>query len=354
MWPYFVPVLSVLMLQMKIGRESVSKIQYMVAFFILFCFAAFRGNGDYDYFAYIQYSRYVTSLGDVFRNSIPMEIGFRAISYFVNILGVHQQFVIMIMNFISLACIYKFILKYSPDRIFSVLLFLPLYFQYDMHGARAAVAIGIGTLSAQYLYDKKVLKYLAIVFLASTFHKSALILIPMYFIGNIKVDKVLGILSILVLTLLTRFVSFSKIILVLLNLLSLDTLAYKFGSYMQSIRFGYAFKLYDPRFILVVGIYVVATIILDKSDKLQNLFINYVWVNALLMIIFHEHTVFVTRLTAYFNIYTIILIPYIVSYFRKPQNISSYYLVKLSAIYIYIPYITRFLIGAVEYKLFFF
>ncbi|NMA85358.1 MAG: EpsG family protein [Epulopiscium sp.] len=353
MWPYFFIVFSILLLQIEFSKKNTNKIRYSLAFLLLFSFAALRGNGNGDYFSYLKYSTFITSIDNVLNSNFPMEIGFRIISYVVNKLGIHQQAVIVIMNLISLICIYKFIENYSPDKILSILFFLPIYFQFDMHAARTAVAIGISTFSFKYLHQRKPLKYLLVILLASFFHKTAMILIIMYFVGNIKINRYLGLMSILGASLLTKFVSFSSVILHMLKFFRLNSFAHRYYIYTQSQAYGYSYKLYDPRLFLVIGIYTLAKILLDNSDELQNLLINYIWMNALLMIIFSEHTVFVTRLTCYFNIYTIILIPYIISNHRIISNRTLYNLTKLSYIYIYISYILALLSGAVEYKLFF-
>ena len=128
MMPYYLLIIFILILQLRFNQTSEKHISFFGAFLVLFMFAALRGNGDGDYFNYLSYSKLVTSIEDVLEASIPTEIGFRLISYFVNSVGLHQQMVIAIMNFISLTCIFLFIKKYSPDKLLSVFLFLPLYF----------------------------------------------------------------------------------------------------------------------------------------------------------------------------------------------------------------------------------
>ena len=353
MWPYFVILLITFLAQIQLSKRSNRNVGFTLIFVVLFLFAALRGNGDGDYFNYLIYSKYITTFSNVLDFRFPMEIGFRLISYLVNSLGLHEQTVIAIMNLISLTCIYTFINKYSPDKALSVLLFLPLYFQYDMHAARTAVAIGISTLSFQYIYDRNLLKYVFVVFLASAFHKSAFILLPMYFIGHLKINRSFGALVLLVMFFITELVSTSTLALRLLNIIGLNSIAARFQVYMSSTRFGYAFKLYDPRFFLVIGTYLLATSVLRKTDKMHNTLINYMWVNSLLMIFFREHTAFVTRLSSFFNIYSIIVIPHIIFVYKERMEGNMAGLTKLSFVYAYLLYISALLVGAVEYKLFF-
>ena len=147
MLPYFILIAVILISQIKVHKRSNQTYKLFLMFVGLFIFAAIRGSGSGDYFNYLIFSKYVTNFGDVASKSIPMEIGFRFMSYINNILGFHEQTVIAAMNFISLLCTYKFIKKYSPDKVLSVLLFLPLFLQYDMHASRTAVAMGISLFS---------------------------------------------------------------------------------------------------------------------------------------------------------------------------------------------------------------
>lgn len=352
MIPRLILVTIIILLQLSYGKKDNSSLRYKLAFVLLFLFAALRGTGDGDYFAYLKYSTYITSLKDVF-GSFPMEIGFRVISFINNSLGLHEQVVIMAMNLISLLCTYKFIKDYSSDNMLSILLFLPIYFQFDMHAARSAVAIGISIMSFKYLYEKRLLKYIGIILLASCFHKSALILLPIYFIIDIKMDTLISIGSIIILLLLSFVFSMNQIVLNILQTLGFNSLAFRFSAYMNSERFGYPFKIYDPRLLLVIGIFIMAVYMLNKQNKFENLLINLIWLNVLCILVFRESTTFVNRLAAYFNIYTIIIIPEILTKYKNQFNKRKYLLYKLSVICIYLAYVFRFVLYGVDYSFFF-
>lgn len=351
MYPYFLLLLTILILQVKFHRRYSKDVSFVFAVVLLFLFAAFRGNGKGDYFAYLRFAEYVTMPSVVFDSGFPMEFGFRAIAYLVNVIGLHPQAVIALMNLISLTCIYHFVKNYSSDKMLSLLAFLPLYFQLDMHAARTAVAVSISTLSLGYLLDKKAARYFLVIFLASLFHRSVLILVPTYFAVSLRVDKLLGFLIVLTVGALSILVSFSTIVLRLGSILGLESLVTRFYIYTQSLDYGYAFSLLDPRFLLVLTTYFLTILVLKGDDRFHTVLTNYIWLNTLLIIIFREHTVFVTRLTSFFNVYTIILIPEILKNL-KISSWGTYGVFKLGFTYIYLAYTSALLIGSVEYRLF--
>ena len=235
-----------------------------------------------------------------------------------------------------------------------------------MHTARTAVAIGLGTLGLKYVYENKLLRFSIAVIVASCFHQSALVLFLIYFIRNIKIRLNVGIFMMVLVIVFTEFINVDNMVLTFLNLIGLNNLSSRYFTYTQSSEFGYPFNLYDPRLILLIVILIIANYILKNASRLENLFVNYLWVNIFIIIIFRDHTAFVMRFSSYFNVYTIILVPMILYRWKEYNNkslyrisaiatydITSYHLLKLSVICIYFLYIAALLYGYVEYKLFF-
>lgn len=371
MLPYLVFVLIILLFQYT------PKIKYreIISFFILLFFSAFRGNGDGDYFRYLHLTTFMKKISDIFDSTFPAEIGFRVLSYINNQFGFDPQVVIATMNIISLTATFYIINRYSRDKMLSIFLFLPLFFQYDMHAARTAVAIGISMLAFNYLYNERLFKFCIVVFLASLFHKTSLVLLILVVFKFIKFNR----LSMLWITGITvvgsLFISLNKMIYIILSIIPDKSIADRFLTYINSSEYGYPFKLYDPRLLLVFLIFILCIYTLGATQK-EIYYKHIIWTNLLLIIILREHTVFVTRLTAYFNIYTILIIPEVIFnkknfnqkislYFGKIKFIKSKFIklienlltsesfIKNSFILIYCAYISRYIIINVPYRLFF-
>ena len=369
MTPYILLILFVAFLQFK-NKSNNDKKSFIIAMLVLFSFAAFRGNGSGDYFTYIEYSKYITSLDMVFASNFPMEIGFRIISYFVNITSLHQQFVIIIMNAISIACIGIFIKRHSSNKILSVFLFLPFYLQFDMHTARTAVAIGISVLSFQYIIDKKIIKFIIIVLLASAFHVISLAVLIIYLFKNIKFDIKIGLFMIAASMIIVSVVSIDETLVSLFDVIGLREISLKYLAYVSNKSYGYAFSLFDPRLLISIGIYILAKLRLTNPNKSETLLINITWLSAIVMVMLHEHTIFVIRASSFFAIYTIILIPMLlrrikdcvtlkiekfkIFTYKKISEIKGYYLFNTFVVLFFTAYTAVLLYrNAVEYKLFF-
>jgi hypothetical protein len=342
----------VLLSQIRLSKRSNRNVGLILLSILLFLFAALRGNGDGDYFNYLRFSEYITDFTKVLDFRFPMEIGFRIIAYLTNLAGLPPQMVIAAMNLVSIGCVSAFVKKYSPDKPLSMLVFLPLFLQYDMHAARTAVAMAIGLFSFPFLLQQSFLKYTGVVALAGCFHLSAWILLPMYFIGHLKVQRIVGFGTILGLLLLRQIISTSEIALSVLRVLGLESSANRLQIYMESTTYGYSFALYDPRFILALGTYMLATRMLDRSDPEHNLMINYTWVNSLVMLFFSEHTALVTRLSAFFSVFSIVVIPHMIISF-KSRNVAMARTIKLAYVYVFLLYTVSLCVRMVEYVFFF-
>ncbi|MCL2151837.1 MAG: EpsG family protein [Oscillospiraceae bacterium] len=374
MVPYIVLVLFIALIQIrkKTNLDEVDR-TYFFALLVLFLFAALRGNGDGDYFAYLRFSTYVTSFRHVISPSVPVEIGFRFISYIVNTAGIHPQYVIMIMNAISLICVSVFIRKYSSDRVLSLLLFLPVYFQYDMHAARTAVAIGISLLGFGYIIDKKLVRFVITILIAATFHRTVLILLPLYFTRTIKIRAVPGILLLLIAIIATEIISVNTFAVTVLRSIGLVSMANRFEAYIGNVNFGYAFSILDPRLFISTGIFILSSYRLKNRNVTENVLINSALISSLIMVIFRDTTVFVVRLSGYYTIYTIILIPIILKrlYYIEHDCLNdifseslrkkcasflvNYNLAKTTVVLFFCAYLGVYLYRfAVEYRLYFY
>lgn len=96
---------------------------------------------------------------------------------------------LIISKFIVFLLIYKFLLKYSENFYFSVFIFLSMIgigaiFIFIDNPLRFMLAFGIVVSSLKHLLSKSFLKFLILILVASSFHISALILIPVFFLSK--------------------------------------------------------------------------------------------------------------------------------------------------------------------------
>ena len=98
-----------------------------------------------------------------------------------------------IFIFLYTICMYAIILhsfrKYAKNYPLASILFMALVFYFSFTYLRQMFAAAIIGLSIRYIIERKFLKYCAIILAAFSFHNSAIIFFPMYFIANRKYPK---------------------------------------------------------------------------------------------------------------------------------------------------------------------
>ena len=103
--------------------------------------------------------------------------------------GDYQFFITMISFFVILANAHL-IRKYSPDPLQSILYcFGLLYFSFYFSALKQSVAMIFVIYSFDAITDRKLLKFLILLALASVFHYPALVFLPAYWIGNMRLGR---------------------------------------------------------------------------------------------------------------------------------------------------------------------
>lgn len=101
-----------------------------------------------------------------------------------------SQILLISVALISIASISYMIYKYSENCLLSYVIYLGMpVFLINYSGLRQTIAIAITVLSYSFIREKKFLKFVALVILASLFHKSAVIFLiayPLYYSKNLS------------------------------------------------------------------------------------------------------------------------------------------------------------------------
>lgn len=104
------------------------------------------------------------------------------------------QWWLMTIAIISGVCIMVVIRKYSCSFFYSAFLFMTMItFTWLMNGMRQFICVAILFLCCDWIKDGKFIRFLIAVLLMSTFHMTALLMIPIYFVARSKPwDKKIG------------------------------------------------------------------------------------------------------------------------------------------------------------------
>ena len=230
------------------------------------------------------------------------------------------QTIIIIYSLITLYFINKGIKRNltKKDRsknVYIIFYTFPLFYLSFLSLMRQGVAISLIFYSYTYIKDRKLIKFIFIIVLASLFHKTALMILPIYFFYNIKVNPKLYIV------ILGIGVFFDKIFIKLVIKYNIPLIS-KYQIYViNSIGEG-GTKLFYV--IFLIGLTVLFLLYLDKKFYQKNTFLiimtlSGVFIYCSLISLGHLGP----RMSIYFFIYILYLIPEIEKSLEK-IGISKY------------------------------
>lgn len=156
-----------------------------ISFFLIFLFLALRYNFGNDYKAYSNlFNKINLSYTNLFDESVYGEVGWKILCRLFKPLGFFAM--TAIIAFFSCLVYYRFVTKYVPLKYywFAVFLYIfnPAFLLTHLSAMRQNVSIILFILSLEYLFKKDAFRYILCIAIATLFHMSAIVLIPVYFL----------------------------------------------------------------------------------------------------------------------------------------------------------------------------
>mgnify|MGYP000359591255 CR=1 FL=1 len=257
------------------------------------------------------------------------DIGFGILQMILKSYSNNPQLLIFITAFITNLLILVVLYKYSRLFELSVYLYITsgLYI-ISMNGIRQFLAGAICFAATKYIFEGNWQKYILVVILASTFHQSALILIPIYFVIRRKA---------------WTKVTFMLLFLTTFLVLGYNQLSEAFFSAIQDTQYS-AYKEFNEGGANIIRVVIQAIPIILAylgRDKLRELFpkidyvVNMSLLGLMIMVIATQNWIF-ARFIIYFGLYNLILIPWVVKIFAKRyQRIVYYAILVFYLLYFY-------------------
>lgn len=178
-------IISMLFAFLSMKERRLSKLWFGISFLPLFLVAALRKFVGTDYIHY-----YYTKVPDILNGGETGEMGYQMLSKLgVLILG-DFQWVIAITAFFFCFFFYKTFARDSKNIPMSIAIFVAIgIYYFSLNGMRQALVIAIFFYSIKYIEKQELKKYLISIVLASTFHLSALLYIPFYFLTTRRISN---------------------------------------------------------------------------------------------------------------------------------------------------------------------
>ena len=214
---------------------------------------------------------------------------------------------------------------YNYTRLFELSVFLYITtgtFTVSMNGIRQFLAAAIVFSATKFLLEGKWKAYITIVVIASFFHQSALIMIPVYFIVRRKAwTKTTFMLLSLAVLIVVGFNEFSHLLFTAIK----DT---QYGHY-EAFAEGGASIIRAIVWIIPIVIAYFGRTRLSQIFPKADIIVNISLVGVILMIISTQNWIF-ARMAIYFNLYQLILIAWLIKVFRKKDQKLVYLVILIS------------------------
>lgn len=118
------------------------------------------------------------------------EWGYLMFNQLIGLVTLNRYVFIFIATCLVYTLLFISIKRYCRNYPFAVIVFLGLWFFFTFTYLRQVMAATIGWLAIKYVIDRKPIQFFLIVFIAFTFHNSAIVLAPFYFVPAKKFDPV--------------------------------------------------------------------------------------------------------------------------------------------------------------------
>lgn len=247
--------------------------------------------------------------------------------------------------FLSILFVYKAIddnggkvnYSYHALGIFALFIFYVLFFFWD--GIRQGLSIAIFIYALKYIQAQRIGKYFFWVFIAATVHLSALIALPVYFVGKIKYRRWLSVGIVMVLMILYIARILDSVVNKIYNIIPYYNEIYADDELYASAIFGFG-----PGVLLRFILWLVLLINVPKNNRV---YANLLFLGICLYVI-SCNNLNITRIGNIFFFSIILSFPHVLSNLKK--GIYRFSVVVLCLMTFYVNLIVDNKNGAYPYK----
>lgn len=246
------------------------------------------------------------------------DIGFGILQMLLKSISDDPQVLIFTTALITNTLIVIVLYKYSRMLELSLYVYITGgLFLVSMNGMRQVLAAAIAFTALKYIVNGNLKRYILVILIASLFHQSALVLLPIYFLVQFKAwSKATVALLIFSVVIVIGFEQFSSLLFSAIE----DT---QYGDY-ENFTEGGASALR----VAVFGAPILLAYI--GKDKLREIFpqsdyiVNLCLIGLVFMIVSTQNWIF-ARFSIYFTLYQLILVSWVVKLFRPRDEKMIYF-----------------------------
>lgn len=274
-----------------------------------------------DYFSYIDGFKRISFSQNI--RWTDVEFGFAWLNLFLTRLGLGPQSIMFASSLIMFCFISKALLK-KRDVIsvgLGALTFMLLFYQASFNVIRLMIAISIFLYNITNVENRNLLKYLFFTVLAASFHITAIVTLPIYWLfGFIGIEKSLYKRLLLYMVSGLLIIYFNPIlswILLKLNITSLSYYENYIGNSDQSIGLGIKkIIIYLP--LLIPGVFMFQKY--KEQDRNFNIYYSLLVIGVIIKGLATFRLTYVDRIGDYFIIAAVMVIPVYIRVLKKNKN----------------------------------
>lgn len=238
-------------------------------------FSAYRYHIGPDYLQYEDVHYWILNSPDfAWIISEPFHV---ALTLLADELGAGFQFVAFVYSISTIILFYLGFRRFLPENAslaIATILFVCMLYAASLNGIRQYLSAAVFFYATRYILDRKLLNYAALIIIAFLIHKSAIILMPLYFLNQRNSNSVLyGIVlstCLIVLVLKASGFDISQMIISNVSVIGLD-----YSSYEDYGRFSERPPIYTLAVTAVSGAFVLLITMFDRDDPRTNMAVNF-------------------------------------------------------------------------------
>ncbi|MCM2138011.1 EpsG family protein [Vagococcus fluvialis] len=184
---------------LPIKKEKRDNLCLIIIGFLLIFISGFRGNFTPDYGNYDHIFRVIQtkSVKELLMGDINVEIGYALFNKLISFFTTNYTVLLVVLSSIIVIIYFVKFKKNSPYPWLSILLLLNFGSYYtSFNTLRQFLVCALFILAFEYIYKENFLRYFIAVLCLFFVHKSAILMIPFYFILRIRWNKVKNLLMI--------------------------------------------------------------------------------------------------------------------------------------------------------------
>ena len=297
-------------------------------FVILFAVSACRINVGNDYGTYVEFMHRLYTDKYIADAGVPTEWGFNLLARFIYWISGGENFLLVfaIYAFVTVAFFITAIREQSVDFGLSFLLFMTFgyYFQ-SFSTVRYYMALAIALYCMRLVNERKWISFAVLVLIGSGFHKSLLVILPLYFLASLVWKKwmiALGAVACISCFFLKDI--YMKVLVILYP-------SYEGTEYLAGSGFSWI-NIIRCVAVLALSVYVYREVVKDSRIGLFFFNLN---IGALALYIFGSFLPIVSRIGYYLTVSHILFVPMMIHAIpnKKVRRVICAALIAVSILY---------------------